>query len=343
MKPAFKSFSELVSGQKPGSVPVAIFGVATWYPKLLGYNAYEYFSNKEAKLDAMTRLQEDFEEALLIPGIWPDYGLIAEASGFGGEILWSEDDAPYIKPALADIKAVDKIKPLNFKEDGLFPAMLEEYSFMRKNTSEDLVSGYGHVEGTVNINGPLETAALIRGYDDFLMDIIRNPDHVHKLLRIVTETILEWLQVYEQHQNVKYTRVCMSDHFPSMVSPAHFKEFCLPYMQEIFSECPPDAVKIYHNDGRIEHLLEQLPQIGLDILHSSVDSHKVFQVNEHIIFMGNLPPLALLQHGSPENVEKAVKELIKSSPDQRLIVSASGEFADKTPKENVRAMIEAAF
>lgn len=341
MEDVFKSFSDLTSGSEPYSIPAAIYGVATWCPKLLGYSAYEYFSNKETKLEAMTRLQKDFADALLIPGIWPDFGLIAEAASFGGKILWSEDDPPYIEPALADIKDVDNLKPPNYNKDGLFPQMLEEYSYMRKNTNEDLISGYGHVEGTININGPLETAALVRGYDDFLMDFIRNPQYVHKLLRIVTETLLEWIRFYENYQGVKISRFCMSDHFPTMVSPVHFKEFCLPYMQNIFSVCPSPAVKIYHNDGGIEHLLDQLPQTGMDIVHSGIDFRKAFEVNDSLIYMGNLPTLSLIQKGNPEDVKVAVKELITTSPKHRLIVSASGEFADGTPRENVRAMIEA--
>ena len=50
-----------------------------------------------------------------------------------------------------------------------------------------------------------------------------------------------------------------------------------------------------------------------------------------------------MQHGSPEDIKAAVKELIDISPEGRLIVSASGEFADKTPEENVRAIIEASL
>jgi len=107
---------------------------------------------------------------------------------------------------------------------------------------------------------------------------------------MVTETLLEWLRFYEQHQGVKFTRGCLSDHFPTMVSPVHFKEFCLPYMQEIFSECPSKAVKIYHNDGGIEHLLNLLPHIGFDILHSGIVFRKVLQDIDKLIYMGNLTP-----------------------------------------------------
>lgn len=118
-----------------------------------------------------------------------------------------------------------------------------------------------------------------------------------------------------------------------MQKGARFKKFCLPYMQEIFSECPSNAVKIYHNDGEIEHLLDLLPKVGFDILHSGVDFRKAFQANDKLIYMGNLSPLSLIQHGSPGDITKAVKELIDISPEGRLIVSASGEFADNPPRK----------
>lgn len=97
MKSVFKNFMDVASKKRPDDVPTAFWGVSTWYFKILGYDAFDYYREKETKLKTMMLLQDDFEEAMLIPGIWPDFGLIAEASGFGGEIICSKSDPPLYK------------------------------------------------------------------------------------------------------------------------------------------------------------------------------------------------------------------------------------------------------
>lgn len=78
---------------------------------------------------------------------------------------------------------------------------------MRKNVEERFILDYGQLEGTINITGPLETAALIRGYSDFLIDLIRNPKHVHQLLRKVNDTLLSWIKFFEKFQGTPLSRL----------------------------------------------------------------------------------------------------------------------------------------
>ena len=53
-----------------------------------------YYLDVETKLAAQLRLMAEFPQALILPGIFPDLGVIVEASAFGGRISWFADSAP---------------------------------------------------------------------------------------------------------------------------------------------------------------------------------------------------------------------------------------------------------
>ncbi len=49
-------------------------------------------------------------------------------------------------------------------------------------------------------------------------------------------------------------------------------------MREIFSEFPK-ALKVYHNDGGVKHLLPRLFEMGFDVFNSGIELQKILQKN----------------------------------------------------------------
>ena len=66
-----------------------------------------YYLDVTEKMRLQLLQQERLEEALILPGVWPDLVVVTEASAFGGQIASFKDGAPFISQSkvwLSDIE-----------------------------------------------------------------------------------------------------------------------------------------------------------------------------------------------------------------------------------------------
>lgn len=337
-----KNFSDAVSLKVPEQVPSVIWGVALWYTKVLGIKPRDYYQGFELKLNTQIKLQDQYPDAMLLPGIWPDFGVVAEPSAFGCPVVWKEDQAPVALPIITDINQVLNMKPVNVKEAGLLPKVVETYEYYFKHLDKSYIDNYGYVDGSVFFLGPLETAALIRGYCEFLLDLYDNPVLVHKLLDIVTTTLLEWLK-YLETKIGKIKRLLIADHFPTQISSEHFEEYFFPYIKRIFDEFP-NAEKLYHNEGSVAHIINRIPDMGTTIFHFGTDAKTTKEaIGDKVCLLGNLDPVRVMQNMTPLQIKLESEKVLKAAaPGGGFILCAAGAYGVDTSHENVRAMIDAA-
>jgi uroporphyrinogen decarboxylase len=104
-------------------------------------------------------------------------------------------------------------------------------------------------------------------------------------------------------------------------------------------------VKVYHNDANIEPFLEDLANAGFDVLNWS---HKL-ELNEvrkrtggKICLMGNIAPVEIGTRGAPQDVKRAVLNLIRKVGREGIILSLGGGVSPGMPVANIMAMAEAA-
>ena len=128
-------------------------------------------------------------------------------------------------------------------------------------------------------------------------------------------------------------------------SPAkHYQEFAHSYLQKVFSSFPASWVKVYHNDARIDPFLENLAEVGFDVLNwtHKLDINEVRQrTGGKICLMGNVSPLEIGVRGTPEEVKKATRDLLHKVGREGVILSLGGGVSPGMPGANIHAMIEA--
>jgi uroporphyrinogen decarboxylase len=336
-----ENFDAAVAMKEPEQVPVCIWSVAVWYLVQNGINVKDYYQGLDLKLNAQVACQDEYPEAIMLPGIWPDFGVAAEPSAFGCKVVWKEGEAPNARPAITEARQILSMKPVNVQSAGLFPKVLETYDYFFRHLDKQYIEDYGYLDGMVFFLGPLETAALVRGYVEFLTDLIENPKMVHTLLNIVTDTLLEWFDYLEANVIGPMKRLIMADHFPTQISAAHFEEFVFPYYKRIF-DAYPNALKLYHNEGEITRILQHIPKFGTDVFHFGTDAGKTKDViGDKVCLLGNLDPVRVMQDGSAETVTaEALKVLEAAAPGGGFILCAAGAYGVDTPRENIRALLE---
>jgi len=136
----------------------------------------------------------------------------------------------------------------------------------------------------------------------------------------------------------------------ALMSPRHFREFVLPYLQKAVDIAHQHGLPfIKHSDGNLWKILDMIVDTGIDGLHpnepmAGMDIREVKEKYGHrIAVVGNVDCSMLLPSGTEEQVIEAVKETIaKASVGGGHILSSSNSIHPAVKPENYRAMVSAA-
>jgi uroporphyrinogen decarboxylase len=134
-----------------------------------------------------------------------------------------------------------------------------------------------------------------------------------------------------------------------MISPQAFRDHVFPWYREMASRCHKnDLLFFLHSDGNVMPLMEDFIDMGLDVLQpidpGCMDIVKVKQMyGDRLCFVGNVSN-ELLRTGSPEEIDRRVRELIRDvAPGGGYCVGSGNSVPEWARFENYMAMREAAL
>jgi len=135
------------------------------------------------EIDGQLRFLGDF-----VPTLCPALGVVGIPSAFGCEVIWWEKDFPSVRPRLGnDPRQVYELKK-PVVTDGELGRVLEYITFFAEKSNREYPIRMG------DIQGPIDSAALICGHTNFLTALISNPDEMHHLLRLITELTIDFVK-----------------------------------------------------------------------------------------------------------------------------------------------------
>ncbi|MEW5946501.1 MAG: uroporphyrinogen decarboxylase family protein, partial [bacterium] len=193
------------------------------------------------------------------------------------------------------------------------------------------------------VNHPADLLAMWRGFDNFMLDLARDPAKVKEACGFMADGLIEIGEAAARLTGAKAVLIGASRISASFISPRMF--------EEVFFETFLRIVRRLHRDGfsvtlhldndytpLLDYFLEFPPRCG--ILH--LDQTDIFRAKQilggHICLMGNLHP-GLLACGAPSEVEAACERLIKEAgAGGGFILANACEVPLDAPFENVRAI-----
>lgn len=196
-----------------------------------------------------------------------------------------------------------------------------------------------------------EFSCYLYGMDRLLLAYVTEPQVAHRLARIVTDYKK---RVCERAAALGADVLLTGDDYANrkapIMSPAHFREFCLPYLKEMVDTAHRLRKPfIKHTDGHLWPILDDLVGAGIDALDpiepiAGMDIGEVkARYGRRIALCGNVDCGELLSRGTPDDVVEAVKETIaKASPGGGHILASSNSIHPAVKPANYRAMVEAA-
>jgi len=319
-------------------LPISLIVDSPWIPGYLGISTLDYFAIPEVWLEANLKIEDAFPEIIFLPGMWVEYGMCAEPSGFGCKLNFFEDKTPLAYPLIGSIDEIDGLNQPDPRKDGVMPLILNQYRYAAKRLKDQ-----DHKIKMVASRGPMATASHLMGVTEFLLGLKTQPEKVHVVMEKTTRLTIDWLEA-QAETLPDIEGIMVLDDIVGFLGPQDYQEFAHPYFKEIFQSFP-NALKVFHNDTKNSVSYSHLTDWPIDIFNfthtESIDEVRK-AVGPDICLMGNVAPLDALASGTVENVCEYTKYVIEHHPQNGLLLSAGGGVSPGTPGENIRAMIAAA-
>lgn len=267
-------------------------------------------------------------------------GLVGIPEAIGSRVAFP-DNSPYIAEfAVKSESDLDRLSVPDPENDGRLPLFLEAGARVVREIGDQ-------VPVSMTTSGPFTTAANIRGTEAFLRDLRKNPDFVHRLLRLATESIVRFAEKAIQIG----VRPGLADPVASgtLISQGQFRSFALPYIKETveriaaFAGAPPSL----HICGNTTKIWDDMADTGASVLSldDAVDMGEAkTRVGDRVALLGNIRPTEIMYLGTPDDVRANARECLSKgwdSPKGYILGLGCGLPID-TPPENIHALVQAA-
>ena len=134
----------------------------------------------------------------------------------------------------------------------------------------------------------------------------------------------------------------IGDAATSLIGPALYEEFVLPYQQKMIQAVHDAGAKVkLHICGNITPVLDLVAQTGADMvdLDHMVDMDKAEQIlPKDCCICGNFDPVEIMLQGTPEQVQAATRKCMALSSKNHNFVAPGCEIPKETPIPNMLAL-----
>ncbi|MCL2831986.1 MAG: uroporphyrinogen decarboxylase family protein [Treponema sp.] len=135
-----------------------------------------------------------------------------------------------------------------------------------------------------------------------------------------------------------------------MMAPETWREWLKPRLAKAIraaKDVNQDVLVYYHSDGDIRQIIDDLIEIGIDILNpvqpECMDPFQIYnQYKDRISFWGCIGTQTTMPFGTPDDIRKTVNSLLDlGRNDGRLILAPTHVLEPEVPLENVDAFVYA--
>ncbi len=211
-----------------------------------------------------------------------------------------------------------------------------------------------HAAGKVVVGGVghmYETAWQIRGYEQFLMDLVERPAWAECLLdRLARNNMAKCTAFARAGADMLHCGDDVANQRALMFSPDMWRRVFHSRWARIWravKEIDSEVRIRYHSDGKIDAAVPDLVEAGLDILNpvqpECVDADALHErFGDRLTFDGCIGTQSTMPWGTPEEVRGRVKECIeKYGRSGGLMIAPTHVLEPEVPLANIDALFEA--
>ncbi|WP_425448902.1 uroporphyrinogen decarboxylase family protein [Dethiothermospora halolimnae] len=332
-KERMEAFSK---GEEIDRIPCSPFLGESCAP-IFGHTIREYNHSVEAIVDVAIGSFKKFRPDSI--GLGPGLQGIPEA--MGTKLVFPENNTPHIsEPAIKDYTEIGKLRPIDPYKDGRIAYFLKALKITNKKLGHEVGVG-------TSMGGPFTTAAFLRGTENFLKDLRKNPKKAHELLEISTESVIRYIDaVSKLGLSASIAEPVASN---TMISGKRFREFAKPYlkkcMDRIIEKCGSPTT--LHICGTTKRIWPDMVDIGignlsLDNIDDIGELKEAF--GDKVCLIGNVDPVNTIFMGTRDDIYKEAKACIKKAYDspKGYILSTGCDVPIGTDPDKIVALMDAA-
>jgi uroporphyrinogen decarboxylase len=243
------------------------------------------------------------------------------------------------------------------------PADVDTYAFPRRDTDAGIAEvrqqtdaihsrGLAAAGFPPHLGGELfETGCRLRGFEQFCGDLVRNPDLAAYLIESLAWIHTECAVILAKGG---CDILCLDDDMghPTglMVGPATYRRFFKPHMAKVIAAARhvnPDVKVFYHSDGDITQILDDLVEIGIEVIEPvQPDCMNPLAIRRRygsrLAFWGTVGTAAMWAFGSIQDVWDEVQQRIETLGPTGLILAPAYDFTRDFGIDKLKAFFAAA-
>ncbi len=212
--------------------------------------------------------------------------------------------------------------------------------------------GYAVMASPPHLGGELfETAFRLRGFEQFMIDLVENPPLVDYLLEQLTAMhIAASLALARAGIDLLALDDDLGEPTRMLIHPDTWRRYFKPHIRTIIAVCRvanPDLHIFWHSDGYIAPIIPDLIEIGVDVLNpvqpDVMDPARLKrQYGDRLAFFGTVGTPQRWAWGTPEDIRAEVRERIQTvGAGGGLIISPAYDLEPEVRWENVLAFFAA--
>lgn len=260
--------------------------------------------------------------------------LTVEAEAFGADVTMTDDAVPAIRGRLLNsISDIDALAVPSLTE-GRIPQYLKACLLAAREVDRPLFGG---------CIGPFSLAGRLFDMSDIMVLIYEHPEAAQRLLDKCTLLITKYcMAIRETGSN----GVVMAEPAAGLLSNDDCETFSSAYVRSIVEKVQnDDFIVVLHNCGNTGHCTRAMVSTQAAAFHFGNKCRMadvIREVPEEALAMGNLDPVTLFKDGTPEQMAKAVGQLMaEMQPYPNFVISSGCDTPPHTPFCQIDAFFNA--
>lgn len=197
----------------------------------------------------------------------------------------------------------------------------------------------------------LQSGQILRGYEQFLVDLMADQDMAHAILARLHDAYLRRIDAFFAAYGDAFDVVFLTDDLGSqqsgLLSPALYRKMIKPYIAEVVARIKARGKRVVmHSCGAVADFIPDLIDIGVDALNPVQVSARGMnpadlarRYGRDLAFWGGGCDTQGAMTGTPEQVRADVhRRLREFGPDASLVFTQVHNIQYDVPPENIVAM-----
>lgn len=324
-----------------GVIPITVDPAKYLWSQIAGFDFQQYYNDADMHLIGNLRMNlhkfRVFRDNTYFDrevDIW--FGWVFELSMFGAPVIWRDIEEPVIgePPVLNNPRALDDLKPPDFYRSGLMPRVHQFYEQMQERVGDRL-----RVAFPTWCRGPFSIAVHLRGMQKLLVDIMENPQFVHRLMRFIVDSEKQWLEERARFtgEPIEPGKLYNDEIGAPLISPNIYRDFVLPYETELGEF--RGGITYFHSCGNTTPFLpfiKRLPDLKLFHVGPWTDRSKAVDVMAPDVSLDFcFHPVDDVLYATESHMREYLGSIIEiCEPDTRFSVRCDSQHLMRTVEED---------